>query len=105
VQRNQVPSESRVSQAKTGFSKKRRIHTSTVHGPLETRIRLLGYRINGVSWLGLVRLVPCARLAFVSLVLEAAHVLTFRDSLQSAALLPLFRPAGQALQDYTSMSL
>jgi hypothetical protein len=78
-----------------------------VHGPLETRIRLLGYNNNGDSWLGLARLVPCARLAFqfVSLVLEAAHVLTFRDRLQSAALLPLFRLAGNALQDYTSMSL
>jgi hypothetical protein len=32
---------------------------------------------------------PCARLAFQSLVLEAAHVLTFLDGLQSAALLPL----------------
>lgn len=41
----------------------------------------------------------------VSLVLETAHVLTFRDCLQSAALLALFRLAGQPLHDYTSMSL
>ena len=39
------------------------------------------------------------------LVLEVAHVLTFRDCLESAALLSLFRLAGQTLHDYTSMSL
>jgi hypothetical protein len=44
---------------------------------------------------GLARLVPCARLV---LVLETAHVLTFRDCLESAALLSIFRLAGQALQ-------
>lgn len=56
-------------------------------------------------WRSILRAGSGCAICLDSLVQEGAHVLNFRDCLQAAALLWLFRLAGLPLHDYTSMSL